>query len=211
MAARGRAGGNGSPAPLRWTAVDDGWLQAREWAGSLAAGVPLPRETVAMSLNPREVAHATVAPVAVEAFFGGQSGFRRSFLLLGGPVALAPTEAASLAHNAMKKAEAERAAIPRWHGLGAAQLTVTNQRLVVALPHHAESLWHAEAGGLQLAGGDPATVRVQLQPAGLPLLRLGSPSMPVIYVFVHHLRDGRPPTLALPDGLLRRARVARRA
>jgi hypothetical protein len=208
MIAPERAGERVSPALPAWNGVDEGWLHARQWADSLAAGAPLPRLAVSVRLNPGEVAHATIAPVAVEAFFGEQSQYRRSFLLVGGPVGLALTGAASLAHNASKRAEAERAAAPRWHQLGAAQLTVTNQRLVLRLNQHTESLWHAEAGGLQLAGGEPSTVRIQLQPAGLPLLRLGSPSMPVIYVFVHHLRDGRPPALPVPAGLFERARAA---
>src|SRR4029078_9908479 len=41
----------------------------------------------------------------------------------------------------------------------------------------------------------------------LPLLRLESANAPVLYVFVHHLVDGRPPGVPMPEGLLDRARA----
>jgi hypothetical protein len=41
----------------------------------------------------------------------------------------------------------------------------------------------------------------------MPRLRLESPYAPLLYVFVHHLVDGRPPGVPMPDGLLDRARV----
>jgi len=37
------------------------------------------------------------------------------------------------------------------------------------------------------------------------MLRLDSPWAPLVYVFVHHLVDGRPPGVPMPSGLLERA------
>jgi hypothetical protein len=36
-------------------------------------------------------------------------------------------------------------------------------------------------------------------------LRFESPWAPLLYVFVHHLLDGRPPGVPIPDGLLDQA------
>src|SRR5436189_644719 len=101
-----------------WSEYDEGYLRAYQWAGALAAGAALPEEPPPVPLGPAEVAHLHLAPVALHGYFGQSAEYRRSFLLLGGPVGLALTGAASLAHNASKKADAERAAIPRWHALG---------------------------------------------------------------------------------------------
>ena len=132
--------------------------------------------------------------------------YRKSFFLIGGPVGLALTGAASLAHNASKKAEAERAARPRWHPLGSADVVVTSQRLAATGNGRAGSFWYAETGPLQLAVGQAGVPAVQFQPAGQPLLRLESAFAPLLYVFVHHLMDGRPPGVPMPAGLLERAR-----
>ena len=126
-----------------WSAYDDGYLRAYQWSGSLAAGAALPQEATALSLGPSEIAHAHLAPVGVFGHFGEQKDYRRSFLLVGGPVGLALTGAASYAHNQSKKAEAGRAAIPKWHALGSADLVMTNQRLAITLNGQLESLWHA--------------------------------------------------------------------
>ena len=48
---------------------------------------------------------------------------------------------------------------------------------------------------------------MQFQPSGQPVLRLESALAPLLYVFVHHLVDGRPPGVPLPSGLLDRARA----
>jgi hypothetical protein len=193
---------------MTWTADDEGYLQAHRWATALAGGAPLPSVAPRVQLGPGEIAHADVAPVAVTGYFGEQASYRRSFLLLGGPVGLALTGAASLAHNAAKKAEAERAAVPRWHALGAADVIVTSQRLVVTSAGNVESFWYAEAGAPQwAAGGAPA---VQLQPPGMPLLRLQSPWAALLYVFAHTAADGRTPGVPLPAGLLDRARAGGR-
>ena len=86
-------------------------------------------------------------------------------------------------------------------------LTATNQRLAISLNGQLESLWYAEAGPLSPAVGNGGIPAVSLQPSGMPLLRLESAYAPVLYVFVHHLVDGRPPGVPLPDGLLDRARA----
>ena len=189
-----------------WTAYDEGYLRAYEWAGALGGGARLPQEASPVPLGPGEVAHARFAPVGVSGFFGEDKEYRSSFFLIGGPVGLALTGAASVARNASKKAEAQRAAVPRWHTLGTADVLVTNQRLVPIANGQTGSFWHAENGPLQLgpgAGGAPA---VQFQPSGQPVLRLDTPWAPLLYVFVHHLVDGRPPAVPLPAGLLDRAR-----
>jgi hypothetical protein len=55
--------------------------------------------------------------------------------------------------------------------------------------------------------GTAGVPAVQLQPANMPVLRFESPWAPIVYVFVHHLVDGRPPGVPLPDGLLERAQA----
>jgi len=190
-----------------WSTYDEGYLQAYLWASSLAAGAALPREATALPLGPSEIAHAHLAPVGVFGHFGEQKDYRRSFLLVGGPVGLALTGAASYEHNQSKKAQAKRAAIPSWHALGAADLVMTNQRLAITLNGQLESLWYAEAGPLNPTVGNGGIPAVSLQPSSMPLLRLESPNAPVLYVFVHHLVDGRPPGVPMPQGLLDRARA----
>jgi hypothetical protein len=166
----------------------------------------MPQEATATQLGPGEVAHARFAPVGVSGYFGEDKQYRSSFFLIGGPVGLALTGAASLAYNASKKAEAQRAAIPRWHPLGSADIVVTSQRLAVT-GGQSGSIWYAETGPLQLAIGTGGAPAVQFQPTGHPLLRLESPWAPMLYVFVHYLIDGRAPAVPLPDGLLERARA----
>ena len=190
-----------------WTAYDEGYLRAYEWAGALAGGAQLPVEAPTLPLGPGEVAHSRFAQVAVSGFFGEQREYRSSFFLVGGPVGLAVTGAASLAHNSAKKAEAQRAAIPRWHALGSTDVVVTSQRLVAATSGQGGSLSYAELGPLQLATGTRGVPAVQFQAAGQPMLRLESPWVPLLYVFVHHLVDGRPPGVPVPPGLLERARA----
>jgi hypothetical protein len=188
-----------------WTAYDEGYLRAYQWAGALAGGAALPQETSPTQLGPGEVAHGRFAPVGVAGYFGEDVEYRPGFFLVGGPVGLALTGAASLARNASKKAEAERAAVPRWHELGTADVVVTNQRLVATGNGQTGSFWYAEAGPLQMAAGQGGVPAVQFQPAGQPVLRLESAWAPLVYVFVHHLVDGRPPAVPLPAGLLERA------
>ncbi len=190
-----------------WSAYDEGYLRAYQWSGSLAAGSALPQEATALPLGPGEVAHLHLAPVTVSGFFGEQKEYRRSFLLVGGPVGLALTGAASYAHNQSKKAEAARAAVPKWHPLGSADLVMTNQRLAITLKGQIESLWHAETGPLTTCIGQGGIPGVQVQPSGLPLLRLESAYAPILYVFAHHVVDGRPPGVPIPPGVLDRARA----
>ena len=120
---------------------------------------------------------------------------------------LALTGAASLAHKASKKADAKRAAIPRWHDLGSADVVVTSQRLVVTTKGQVESLWYAETGPVQASSGANGIPAVQLQPSGMPVLRLESSWAPMLYVFVHYLLDGQAPGGPMPDGVLDRARA----
>ena len=147
-----------------WSDYDEGYLRAYQWAGALAAGTPLPQEPPPMPLGPGEAAHLHLAPVALHGYFGQSAEYRKSFLLLGGPVGLALTGAASLAHNASKKADAERAAIPRWHALGPADLVMTSQRLLLTLKGEAQSLWYAETGALEAAVGAGGVPRCSCSP-----------------------------------------------
>ena len=188
-----------------WSAYDDGYLRAYQWAGALAGGAPLPQEPVTIPLGPGEIAHARFAPVAMSGYFGEAKEYNRSFLLIGGPVGLALTGAASYARNAAKRAEAERAAVPRWHQLGQADVVITNQRIVVNGNGRSGAFWYAETGPVQLVPGPRGIPGVQFQPSGQPLLRLESAYTPLLYVFAHHLVDGRPPGVPLPAGLLERA------
>ena len=188
-----------------WTVTDEGYLRAHQWAAALAGGAALPQEASPVRLGPGEVAHGRFAPVGLAGFFGEDRDYRRSFLLVGGPVGLALTGAASIAHNQAKKAEAQRAAQPRWHDLGTADLVVSSQRLVLIARGKVESFWYAETPPPQWAPPSGAVPALQLQPNGMPLLRLTSPWAPLAYVFVHHLVEGRPPGVPLPAGLLQRA------
>ncbi len=190
-----------------WSTSDEGYLKAYQWSGSLAAGATLPPAATTLPLGPGETAHLHLAPVNVFGFFGEQKEYRRSFLLVGGPVGLALTGAASYAHNQSQKAAAQRAAVPRWHPLGYADLVMTNQRLALTLKGQIESFWYAETGPVSSCVGTAGIPAVQVQPAGMPNLRLESADAPVLYVFVHHLLDGRTPGVPLPPGLLDRARA----
>ncbi len=189
-----------------WTAFDEGYLRAYEWAQALAGGAAMPQEVARVQLGPGEVAHASIAPVGITGYFGQDKQYRSSFFLIGGPVGLAVTGAASLAYNASKKAEAQRAAKPSWHQLGTADIVVTNQRLIATGSGRTESLWYAEIGPLQLVPGRGGAPGVQFQPSDRPLLRLEAPWAPLLYVFVHYLVDGRAPGLPMPAGLVERAR-----
>ena len=192
---------------MAWSAYDEGYLQAYQWAGALAGGAGLPQEAAPVQLGPGEVAHAHFAPVSVSGFFGEDKQYRSSFLLFGGPVGLAVTGAASLAYNAHKRADAQRAAVPRWHRLGSADLVVTSQRLVFSRGAESDSFWYAETGPLQVGPGPGGVPSVQFQPTGAPVLRLDFAWAPVLYVFVHHLVDGRPPGVPMPPGVLERAQA----
>jgi len=189
-----------------WTAYDEGYLRAHMWADALAGGAELPHEATATHLGPGEVAYTSFERMGVAGYFGEDKQYRPSFFLIGGPVGLAMTGAASVARNASKKAEAKRAAVPRWHRLGTADVVVTNQRLAVTGNGQTGSFWYAETGPLGMVTGPRGVPAVQFQPAGQPVLRLESAWAPVLFVFVHHLVDGHPPDVALPAGLLERAR-----
>jgi hypothetical protein len=190
-----------------WSVFDEGYLRAYQWAGALAGGAPLPTEAAPAQLGPGEIAHAHFAPVGLAGYFGEDLQYQRSLFLFGGPIGLAVTGAASMARNAAKKAEAQRAAVPRWHNLGTADVAVTNQRLVLSAKGQAEAFWYAETSPLELAAGAAGSPAVQFQPSGKPVLRIDSPWAPMLYVFVHQIVDGRPPGVPVPAGLLERARA----
>ena len=188
-----------------WTASDEGYLRAHQWAGALAGGAALPQEAAPVQLGPGEVAHAHFAGMGVVGFFGEDKPYRPGFLLVGGPVGLAVTGGASLARNAAKKADARRAAVPRWHRLGMADITVTSQRLIASANAQTGSFWYVEMSPMQMAPGSAGVPAVQFQQARQPMLRLESPWAPMLYVFVHHAVDGRPLGVPMPAGLLERA------
>ena len=167
----------------------------------------MPQEAAPVQLGPGEVAHARIAPVGISGYFGEDKQYRSSFFLIGGPVGLAVTGAASLAYNASKKAEAQRAAVPSWHQLGTAEIVVTNQRLIATGSGRTESLWYAEIGPLQLVPGQRRRARRPVPTVG-PAACSGSrrPGAPLLYVFVHYLVDGQAPGVPMPAGLLERAR-----
>ena len=190
-----------------WSQYDEGYLRAYEWSAALAGGAPLPHVASPVPMGPGEVAHAHLAPVTVAGHFGEDASYRRSFLLVGGPVGLALTGAASIAHNQSKKAEAQRASIARWHDLGSGSVVVTSQRIVIMLPSGPHPVSYADAGTVEWAqarGGGPA---VAMQPAGMPPLLLESAWAPLVYVFAHRVVDGAAPGVPLPEGLLERAQV----
>ncbi len=189
-----------------WTAFDEGYLRAYEWAQALAGGAAMPQEAAPFQLGPGEIAHARIAPVGISGYFGEDKQYRSSLFLIGGPVGLAVTGAASLAYNSSKKAEAQRAAVPSWHQLGTAEVVVTSQRMVATGAGRSESLWLVEIGPVQLVPGRNGAPGVQFQPSDRPLLRLEAPWAPLLYVFMHHLVDGRPPGVPVPAGVLERAR-----
>src|SRR3954451_22860837 len=136
-----------------WTATAEGSLRAYQWAGALAGGAALPQEAAPIQLGPGELAHTHFAGLGVSGFFGEDKPYRPGFLLVGGPVGLAVTGAASLARNASKKAEARRAAVPRWHRLGTADVTVSSQRLMASATAQTGSFWYAEMSPMQMASG----------------------------------------------------------
>ncbi len=190
-----------------WTASDEGYLRAYQWTSALARGVAMPQQAGATGLGPGEIAHVDFRGVSVSGHFGENKEYRPSFLLVGGPVGLAVTGAASLAHNSAKKEEARRAAIPRWHMLGSVDVLMTNQRLLLTASGQSTSFWYAELTPLQLSAGAAGMPAVHFQPAGQPPLRLESPWVPLLYVFVHFVVDGKAPGVALPADLLTRART----
>jgi hypothetical protein len=203
---RNRTAGNvGAVNAAGWTASDEGYLRAYQWAGALAGGAALPQEAAPIQLGPGEVAHARFSGLGVAGFFGEDKPYQPGFLLVGGPVGLAVTGAASLARNAAKKAEARRAAVPRWNRLGTADVTVTSQRLMASATAQTGSFWYAEMSPMQMAPGSAGIPAVEFQQARQPMLRLESPWAPMLYVFVHQIVDGRPPGVPMPTGLLERA------
>ena len=69
-----------------WTDYDEGYLRAYQWAGALAGGAALPQEPAPVALGPGETSHLHLSPVSLHGYFGQNAEYRRSFLLLGGPV-----------------------------------------------------------------------------------------------------------------------------
>ena len=190
-----------------WTDYDEGYLRARRWAETLAAGAELPVEATPIPLEPGEVAHTHVAPVTFAAYFAQGTTYQPSFFVFGGPVGLAVTASIAYGRDAAYRAQAQRAGAPQWHRLGVADVLVTSERLVVTGEKQTGSLSYSDIGPVQLVpgvGGGPA---VQFQPRDEPALELASPWAPVIYVFVHQIVDGRPPAVPIPPAVLERAKA----
>jgi hypothetical protein len=194
-------------ATTEWSAYDEGYLQAYQWSAALAGGAQLPQVQSPVQLGPGEIAHFELAPVSLWGYFGEQRDASSGFVLLGGPVGWALTGAASYAHHQTKKREAERAAIPKWHSLGPADILMTNQRLVLTGNGQTQSFMYAEAGSIDPATGSGGMPAVQFQPSGAPPLRLDSPYAPVLWVFVRFLLDRAAPGVPVPEGLLQRAQA----
>lgn len=190
-----------------WTQADEAYLRAYQWSGSLAQGSPLPQVASPVPVGPGEVAHAHIAPVRMAGYFGGDGSYHRSFVLLGGPVGLALTGAASLAHNASKKAEAQRDAIARWHDVGIGSVLITSQRIVLILEGGAHPCSYADVGAVEWAQARGGGAAVRMQPSGMPPMLLESDWAPLMYVFVHTIIDGGPPGVPMPGGLLERAQA----
>ena len=91
--------------------------QGYQWAGALKSGAPVPNEATEARFGPGETAHAHFSPVGVAGQFGEDKQYRSSVFLIGGTVGRAVTGAASMARNAAKRREADRAAVPCWHDL----------------------------------------------------------------------------------------------
>ena len=194
-------------AAAEWSAYDEGYLQAYQWASALAGGAALPQVESPVALGPGEVAHAHFAPVGLAGFFGEQKDASSGVLLVGGPVGLAVTGALSYARRQDKKREAERAAIPKWHGLGQADISLTNQRVVLIVNGQAQSFWYAEAGAFEATTSPQGIPAIVFQPNGAPLLRIDSEWAPLLYVYGHYLVDGAAPGVPMPEGLLERAQA----
>jgi hypothetical protein len=193
--------------PSGWTDYDEGYLRARHWAETLAGGGALPVEPAPVPLDPGEVAHARIAPVTFAAYFVQGTPYQPSFFVFGGPVGLAVTASVQYGRDAAWRAQAQRAGAPHWHRLGAAGVLVTSRRLIVTGDNRSGELAYSQIGAVQLVAGMNGGPAVQLQPAGEPALQLASPWAPVLYVFVRHLVDGRPPAVPIPPAVLERAQA----
>src|SRR6185312_14487679 len=148
-----------------WSTYDEGYLQAYLWASSLAAGAALPREATALPLGPSEIAHAHLAPVGVFGHFGEQKDYRRSFLLVGGPVGLALTGAASYAHNQSDRTRSPGAGRRLWplrRAEGLSTLVPAGRRPRRAGPHRRCQLCaQSVEEGPGEAGRDPELARTR--------------------------------------------------
>ena len=190
-----------------WTDYDEGYLRARRWAETLADGGALPVEPAPVPLDPGEVGHAHIAPVTFAAYFVQGTPYQPTFFVFGGPVGLGVTASIQYGREASWRAQAQRAGAPQWHRLGAADVVVTSERLIVTGANRTGELRYARIGAVQLVAGMDGGPAVQLQPAGEPALQLASPWAPVLYVFVRHLVDGRPPPVPIPPAVLERAKA----
>jgi hypothetical protein len=190
-----------------WTDYDEGYLRARRWAETLSGGGALPVEAAPVPLEPGEVAHAHVAPVTFAAYFVQGMPYQPTYFVFGGPVGLGVTASVQYGREAAWRAQAERAGTPQWHLLGAAGVLVTNERLILTGGERTGALAYSQIGRVQFVAGMDGGPAVQLQPEGDPALQLAFPWAPVLYVFVHHLVNGRPPAVPIPPAVLERAKT----
>jgi hypothetical protein len=190
-----------------WNAFDEGYLSAHKWAEALAGGAQLPVEEAPIPLEEGEVAHAHLAPVTVLAYIAEDEQYPPALFVFGGPLTLAVSGAIAIGRDAAWRAEAQRAAVPRWHKLGTVELVVTDRRLVATGKGTSASVAYAPLGPAQLVPGADGGPAVQVQPPGQPALQLESPWSPLLYVFMHQVADGRPPPLPMPPAVLERARA----
>lgn len=190
-----------------WTDYDEGYLRARRWAETLAGGGALPVEPAQVPLEPGEVAHAHIAPVTFAAYFVHGTPYQPTFFVFGGPVGLGVTASIQYGREAAWRAQAQRAGAPQWHRLGAADVVVTNERLIATDEKRTGVLAYSQIGSVQLVAGMDGGPALQLQPTGEPALQLASPWAPVLYVFVRQLVDGRPPAVPIPPAVLERAKT----
>jgi hypothetical protein len=190
-----------------WTDYDEGYLRAQQWASTLAKGGALPVETSPVALEPGETAHGHFSPVAFASFFSQATQYQPSFFVFGGPVGLAVTASVQYGRDAAYRAQAQRAGVPQWHPLGAADVVVTTARLIVTGKKQTGSLPYARLGAFQLVPGIDGGPAVQLQPTGEPALQLSSPWAPVLYVFMRYLTEGTPPQVPIPAAVLERAQA----
>ena len=185
-----------------WSVYDEGYCGPTV-VGFAGGGRDAAQEATAQPLGPSEIAPPTCAGRRVRLLRRAED-YRRSFLLVGGPVGLALTGAASYAHNQSKKAEAQRAASrsgTRW----AAPIGDDEPAAAITLNGQLESLsrggrpahpydrqrWHSRRpfAAVEHAG---AATRICIR------ARAHARSPPV---------DGRPPGVPMPEGLLDRARA----
>src|SRR5215475_14258624 len=182
-----------------WNDYDEGYVSAYRWAGALAAGAELPVEAATIQLEPGEVEHAHLPAFTLAAYVAGGFQYQPLFgIFVTGQVALG--------RRAAWRADTRSASTPRWQRVGVVGVVATDRRVVVSGEGKTGSVGYGELGPVQLVAGMGGGPAVQLRPPDHPTLQLESPWAPLLYVIVHQLVDGRPPTVTLPVAVLERAK-----